>query len=60
MFTESVIVFVCIRLIVECDMVVFVVVGAALIPVVYSYFAYRGLEGFGPDPEINVDADLEP
>jgi uncharacterized membrane protein len=42
------------------EWVVFVVVGAALIPVVYSYFAYRGLEGFGPDPEINVDADLEP
>lgn len=34
--------------------------GAALIPVVYSYFVYRGLEGFGPDPEINEDTDLGP
>jgi hypothetical protein len=39
--------------------IVFVVVGAALIPVVYSYIVYRGLEGFGPDPEINDDIDLD-
>lgn len=42
------------------EWVVFIVVGAALIPVVYSYFAYRGLEGFGPDPEINEDTDSAP
>ena len=37
--------------------VIFVVVGLVLIPVVYSYFAYRALEGFGPDPEVR-DEDL--
>ena len=42
------------------EWVVIVVVGAALIPVVYSYFVYRWLEGFGPDPEINEDTDLGP
>jgi uncharacterized membrane protein len=35
--------------------VIFVVVGLVLIPVVYSYFAYRALEGFGPDPEVADD-----
>ena len=42
------------------DWIVFVVVGIVLIPVVYSYFAYRALEGFGPDPKINDDADSNP
>jgi uncharacterized membrane protein len=32
--------------------VIGVVVAIALIPVVYSFFAYRKIEGFAPDPEI--------
>ncbi len=32
-----------------------VVVAIALVPVVYSYFAYRRIEGFGPDPEIDEE-----
>jgi uncharacterized membrane protein len=39
--------------------IVLLVVGFALIPVVYSYFAYRALEGFGPDPEIEDDSNSE-
>lgn len=42
----------------DTSWIIFVVVGIVLIPVVYSYFAYRALEGFGPDPKINDDADL--
>jgi len=42
------------------DWIVLIVVGIVLIPVVYSYFAYRALEGFGPDPKINDDADSNP
>ena len=33
--------------------VVGIVVAIALVPVVYSYFAYRRIEGFAPDPEID-------
>ena len=42
------------------DWIVLIVVGIVLIPVIYSYFAYRALEGFGPDPKINDDADSNP
>jgi uncharacterized membrane protein len=31
----------------------YIVIAIALIPVVYSYFAYRRIEGFGPDPAID-------
>lgn len=41
------------------DWTILVVVAAVLIPVVYSYFAYRALEGFAPDPEIEDDVDLD-
>ncbi len=34
---------------------IFVVIALALIPVVYSYLAYRQIEGFGPDPEIGEE-----
>ncbi len=33
----------------------YTVVAIALFPVVYSYFAYRRIEGFGPDPAIDDD-----
>ena len=32
-----------------------VIVGVALVPVVYSFFAYRKIEGFAPDPEIDEE-----
>ncbi|MEJ2297254.1 MAG: SdpI family protein [Woeseiaceae bacterium] len=35
--------------------VIGVVVAIALIPVVYSFFAYRKIEGFAPDPDIDED-----
>ena len=35
------------------EWVVGIVVAIALVPVVYSYFAYRRIEGFAPDPEID-------
>ena len=31
------------------------IVAIALVPVVYSFFAYRKIEGFAPDPEIDED-----
>lgn len=34
---------------------IFVVIALALVPVVYSYFAYRHIEGFGPDPAIDEE-----
>ncbi len=37
------------------EWVVAAVVTVALVPVVYSYFAYRHIEGFGPDPDIDDD-----
>ena len=36
--------------------VIYAIVAIALIPVVYSYFAYRSIEGFGPDPEIEDES----
>jgi uncharacterized membrane protein len=35
--------------------VIGVVVAIALVPVVYSYFAYRKVEGFAPDPDIEEE-----
>jgi uncharacterized membrane protein len=35
--------------------VVGVVIAIAFIPVVYSYFAYRKIEGFAPDPDIDEE-----
>ena len=35
--------------------VIGVIVAIALVPVVYSYFAYRRIEGFAPDPDIEDD-----
>ena len=35
------------------EWVIYIVVGVALLPVVYSYFAYRRIEGFGPDPGVD-------
>jgi uncharacterized membrane protein len=32
---------------------IYAIVALALVPVVYSYFAYRNIEGFAPDPEID-------
>lgn len=37
------------------ELTVIVVVVLALIPVIYSYFLYRKLEGFEPDPPIDDD-----
>lgn len=37
------------------EWVIAIVVGIALLPVVYSYFAYRRIEGFGPDKGIGDD-----
>ena len=34
---------------------IYVVIAMALVPVVYSYFAYRRIEGFGPDPTIDEE-----
>jgi uncharacterized membrane protein len=39
--------------------VIAVIVAIALIPVVYSYIAYRRIEGFAPDPDVEPDPDLE-
>ena len=33
--------------------VIYAIVAISLFPVVYSYFAYRKIEGFAPDPEID-------
>ena len=35
--------------------IVYIVVVLALVPVAYSYIAYRRIEGFAPDPEIEDD-----
>jgi uncharacterized membrane protein len=35
--------------------VITIIVTIALIPVVYSYIAYRKIEGFGPDPDVEED-----
>ena len=35
--------------------IVYIVVVLALVPVAYSYIAYRRIEGFAPDPEIDDD-----
>ena len=35
------------------EWVIYIVVAVALLPVVYSYFAYRSIEGFGPDPGVD-------
>ena len=35
--------------------VIWAVVAFAMVPVVYSYFAYRKIEGFAPDPEIEEE-----
>jgi uncharacterized membrane protein len=37
------------------EWIIYVVVIMALIPVVYSYFAYRRIEGFAPDPDAEED-----
>ena len=34
---------------------IYIVVAMALVPVIYSYFAYRRIEGFGPDPTIDEE-----
>ena len=34
---------------------IYLIVAIALAPVVYSYFAYRNIEGFGPDPDIEEE-----
>jgi uncharacterized membrane protein len=34
------------------EWVIVTVVAIALVPVVYSYLAYRRIEGFGPDPDV--------
>jgi uncharacterized membrane protein len=34
---------------------IYIVITMALIPVVYSYFAYRRIEGFAPDPPIDEE-----
>lgn len=44
---------------IRADWTILIVVVAVLIPVVYSYFAYRALEGFAPDPEVEEDTNLE-
>ncbi|MCG8370605.1 MAG: SdpI family protein [Proteobacteria bacterium] len=33
----------------------YIVIGMVLVPVVYSYLAYRRIEGFAPDPEIEEE-----
>jgi len=35
------------------EWIIATVVAVALTPVVYSYFAYRRIEGFGPDPGVD-------
>ncbi len=42
---------------VNSDYTVLVVVGMILVPVIYSYFAYRALEGF--EAEAETDGDIE-
>ena len=36
--------------------VIYAIVAIALVPVVYSYFAYRNIEGFAPDPEVEDES----
>jgi len=36
--------------------VIYVVIATALVPVVYSYFAYRRIEGFAPDPDVDDES----
>ena len=43
----------------KTDWTITIVVVAVLVPVIYSYFAYRALEGFAPDPEVEDDTDLD-
>ena len=35
------------------EWIIYIVVAMALIPVVYSYVAYRRIEGFAPDPDVD-------
>ena len=35
------------------EWIIYIVVAMALIPVVYSYIAYRRIEGFAPDPDVD-------
>ena len=37
------------------EWIIYIVLAMALVPVVYSYFAYRRIEGFAPDPDIEED-----
>lgn len=39
------------------DVTIIIIVGLSLLPVIYSYFLYRQLEGFEPDPKIKDDLD---
>ena len=39
------------------EYLVIAVVVLVLVPVVYSYFAYRRIEGFRPDPDVDPDKD---
>jgi uncharacterized membrane protein len=39
----------------DVQWLVYIIIGMALIPVVYSYIAYRKIEGFAPDPEIDEE-----
>jgi hypothetical protein len=39
------------------EYLVFAVVILVLIPVIYSYLAYRRIEGFRPDPDVDPDKD---
>jgi len=39
----------------DMQWLVYIIIGMALIPVVYSYIAYRKIEGFAPDPEIDEE-----
>jgi uncharacterized membrane protein len=34
-----------------------IVIALALVPVVYSFFAYRKIEGFRPDPDVDEEGD---
>jgi uncharacterized membrane protein len=37
----------------KVEWIIYIVVAMALIPVVYSYIAYRRIEGFAPDPDLD-------
>ncbi len=37
------------------EWIVYIVVTLALVPVAYSYIAYRRIEGFAPDPDVEED-----